>query len=390
MADAEYQHMNNTQAFVFMDKAKDANAVVVAFRGTEPFNAYDWSTDIDFSWVKLEGLGGVHLGFLEALGLGSRDSIETFMQMRKNAIATYTQTQAQEDREAAEAPPNTPRSPHHKSKPEIDATTPTSGLAQDIIENPDKPLAYDDITRQVSMLLYDNPDAKLYITGHSLGGALAALYATMLHYVGETEVASKIGAVYTFGQPRIGDEDFADYAGEKLRGKYFRVVYCNDVVPRVPFDNELFSFKHFGDCAYFNSVYDGLTLQEEPNRNFFAVGRQLTMHVNALWEVVQGVVMMPREHGEGFRESRMSMLFRMVGLLLPGIAAHSPTNYVNSIRLGPLPLKERLKGDIADAAEEFRLMHDNLKDIVYILFCALPALPGKDVVSFAADKIFHS
>jgi len=53
--------MRNTQAFVVMDKSEDANAVVVSFRGTEPFNAYDWSTDLDFSWVKLEGLGGVHL-----------------------------------------------------------------------------------------------------------------------------------------------------------------------------------------------------------------------------------------------------------------------------------------------------------------------------------------
>lgn len=48
--------MNNTQAFVVMDKPEDANLVVVAFRGTEAFNAYDWSTDIDFSWAKLDGL----------------------------------------------------------------------------------------------------------------------------------------------------------------------------------------------------------------------------------------------------------------------------------------------------------------------------------------------
>lgn len=40
--------MNNTQAFVVMDKPKDADVMAATFRGTETFNAYDWSTDIDF------------------------------------------------------------------------------------------------------------------------------------------------------------------------------------------------------------------------------------------------------------------------------------------------------------------------------------------------------
>lgn len=374
---AEYQQMKNTQAFVFMDKPKDANAVVVAFRGTEPFNGYDWSSDLDFSWMRIKGLGNVHIGFLEALGLGTRDSIDTFVKMRKNANESKSKTQMQENQEAAMAPPNTPRSPHHKTKPEIMATAPTSGLAQEVIDNPDKLLAYDDITKQVSMLLDDNPNAKLFVTGHSLGGALAALYSTMLHFTGETELVSKLGAVYTFGQPRVGDQDFAAYATEALVGKYFRVVYCNDVVPRIPFDNDLFSFRHFGDCAYFNSVYDGLKLAEEPNRNFFGMGRFLTMHLNAAWEVVQGALLIPLEYGEEFRETKLSVLYRLVGLLLPGIAGHSPTNYMNSIRLGPLPLRERLMGDIDDVTKEFHLIHDNVKDIAYVL-------------SFAVQKIFTS
>ena len=47
-----------------------------------------------------------------------------------------------------------------------------------------------------------------------------------------------------------------------------------------------------------------------------------------------------------------------------------------------------LKGDIADAAEEFHLMNNNLKDIVYIIFKALPDFPGRDVLTIAADKFF--
>jgi len=98
-----------------------------------------------------------------------------------------------------------------------------SGLTESIIDNVDKPLAFDEITQQVAKLLNANPAAKLFITGHSLGGALSSLYAVMLFYLGQTEVASKIGGVYTFGQPRVGDEDFAAYATGKLEDRY-----CHD------------------------------------------------------------------------------------------------------------------------------------------------------------------
>ena len=127
-----------------------------------------------------------------------------------------------------------------------------------MIEDNEKLLAYDDVTSVVRGLLAKHPGAKIYVTGHSLGGALAALYTGMLHYNGETEIVSKIAAVYTFGQPRVGDEKFAKYMMQHLTdSRYFRVVYCNDLVPRVPFDDELFAFKHFGLCFYYNSRYKG-------------------------------------------------------------------------------------------------------------------------------------
>ncbi|KAH9713938.1 hypothetical protein KPL71_020513 [Citrus sinensis] len=64
-----------TQVFLFCDKAEDANLIVISFRGTEPFNADDWSTDFDVSWYDIGQTSGsrhLHVGFLEALGLGSR------------------------------------------------------------------------------------------------------------------------------------------------------------------------------------------------------------------------------------------------------------------------------------------------------------------------------
>ena len=63
----------------------------------------------------------------------------------------------------------------------------------------------------------------LFITGHSLGGALALL-ATKL-------VASDVnGACYTFGAPRVGNYECFRF----IKTPVYRVVNSADVVPRVP------------------------------------------------------------------------------------------------------------------------------------------------------------
>jgi hypothetical protein len=143
-----------------------------------------------------------------------------------------------------------------RTKEEINNTRPTSGLSEVIIADDDRMLAYDYITKIVGNLLIDNPQARLLVTGHSLGGALAVLYGVMLYYNEEKEITNRL-EIYTFGQPRVGDQKFANYATRKHKGPYNRVVYCNDIVPRVPFDNKLFQFKHFGGCYYYDNWYRG-------------------------------------------------------------------------------------------------------------------------------------
>jgi hypothetical protein len=237
----ECHKKRSTEAFIFADKPQNMNAIVIAWRGTEPFNTWDWSTDIDFSWARFQNGMAVHLGFLEALGLCHRDNVDSFIKMDNNA-------QKKRNKHTADHPKRT--------KEEINNTPATSGLSDDIIANDSQILAYDDITKIVAKLLYDNPHAQLFVTGHSLGGALAAVYGAMLHYNAETEITDRLAAIYTFGQPRVGDQNFANYANQKLKGHYNRVVYCNDIVPRVPFDNKLFQFKHFGGCDYYDNCYN--------------------------------------------------------------------------------------------------------------------------------------
>lgn len=65
---------------------------------------------------------------------------------------------------------------------------------------------------------------RIWLTGHSLGGALATLAARRL------PASLKPYAVHTFGQPRVGDAVFA----RKYKIKHHRFVNNKDIVPTVP------------------------------------------------------------------------------------------------------------------------------------------------------------
>ncbi|WP_128700313.1 lipase family protein [Candidatus Velamenicoccus archaeovorus] len=64
----------------------------------------------------------------------------------------------------------------------------------------------------------------IYITGHSLGGALALVAAKYLS-------SDNIAACYTFGSPRVGNSEL----GDTIKPPIYRIVNANDLVPRVPF-----------------------------------------------------------------------------------------------------------------------------------------------------------
>ena len=76
----------------------------------------------------------------------------------------------------------------------------------------------------------------LWITGHSLGGAVAVLVASRV------SPAHSLKGVVTFGQPRIGDEQFA--AG--FRPRLLRFTTERDLVPKLPW-GVLSSYRHCGE-----------------------------------------------------------------------------------------------------------------------------------------------
>ncbi|WKY12673.1 hypothetical protein Q1695_003904 [Nippostrongylus brasiliensis] len=72
---------------------------------------------------------------------------------------------------------------------------------------------------------------RVTITGHSLGGALAALAAARIVKQGFRR-GDQI-TIYTFGEPRVGDHTFATNFDSMIKNSY-RVVFRRDLVPHLP------------------------------------------------------------------------------------------------------------------------------------------------------------
>ena len=86
---------------------------------------------------------------------------------------------------------------------------------------------YDDIAFKLEEAL-DDPRIKgkpLFITGHSLGGAVATIAARRL------DAERQIAACYTFGSPRVGTEGWV----AQIKTPIYRIVNSADPVPLVPF-----------------------------------------------------------------------------------------------------------------------------------------------------------
>ncbi|KAH9758213.1 Lipase 3 domain-containing protein [Citrus sinensis] len=252
----DFQKSYSTQAFLLRDTKANPNVIVVAFRGTEPFNADDWSVDLDVSWYKVTNVGKVHKGFMKALGLQE----------------------------------------NHGWPKEVDRLS----------DQP--PFAYYTIRQMLKEILQKNKEAKFILTGHSLGGALAILFVSVLVLHEETLLLDRLEGVYTFGQPRVGDEKFGEYMKENLN-KY--------------------------DVNY-RSCYQGKVMEEEPNKNYFNLFWVAPKIINAVWELVRGFIL-PYKKGPDYREGWLLRLARVVGLVIPGLSAHSPQDYDNALRLGSLP-----------------------------------------------------
>ena len=91
-----------------------------------------------------------------------------------------------------------------------------------------------------------NPGLNLAVCGHSLGGAMAILYALVSNHY------TSLLQVYTYGQPRVGNSNTAQSINNAFGTKYFRFVDHHDLVPHVP--PALMNYRHGGCEVYFDGT----------------------------------------------------------------------------------------------------------------------------------------
>ena len=98
-------------------------------------------------------------------------------------------------------------------------------------------------------ILAQNPASPgVWLTGHSLGAALATLAADRA----SQQHAFPVRGLYTFGSPRLGDMAFARRIDTgALKSRAFRFVNHLDIVPRVP---PPWGYRHAGRLCYFDET----------------------------------------------------------------------------------------------------------------------------------------
>ena len=114
--------------------------------------------------------------------------------------------------------------------------------------------AWESVEKRVIIQLrkWWTPNTLFWVTGHSLGGALATLAAISLDYQG-----FEVSGLYTFGQPRVGDWNFVSQVNARMGDHMFRYVNNNDVVPMVPPQFNILNptrlYGHMGQFRYFDA-----------------------------------------------------------------------------------------------------------------------------------------
>jgi hypothetical protein len=174
----------------------------------------------------------------------------------------------------------------------------------------------------------------LYFTGHSLGGALAALLA-----LSAKDAGMPIRGVYTFGMPRVGGPKFADRYNDALGDVTFRLAYGKDLVSRVPpTDLPGGPFKHVGRglvCP--DGRFDPGRLSRGTDSDEPAIERDVRttferLRHSGLLDVLSlatslRVMSGPRSPYEGF-------LGAIIGILPPPVRDHIPDRYWNALSEG--------------------------------------------------------
>lgn len=103
--------------------------------------------------------------------------------------------------------------------------------------------ALEDVWSQLTGFINNKATQNIWLTGHSLGGALATITAMRLH--------TRVKGLYTYGCPCVGGDTLCNFFSKNLAGKIFRYVNDNDFVAKgmesKPFKNLFPGYMHVGE-----------------------------------------------------------------------------------------------------------------------------------------------
>lgn len=103
---------------------------------------------------------------------------------------------------------------------------------------------YDDFRSKVLSLISEHPTYEIFITGHSLGGALATLFGYILSDI----IKSNINVI-SFASPKIGNKQWKLAFNNKINLKHTRIVISSDLIPCFP----LINYYHCGNLVKLNN-----------------------------------------------------------------------------------------------------------------------------------------
>lgn len=103
---------------------------------------------------------------------------------------------------------------------------------------------YEEFCRDLKRIINENPNHEIYITGHSLGGALATLFGYTL-----TNLTDRDVNVVSFASPKVGNYHWKNHFDSKNNLKHSRIIISNDFAPHFP----SFDYYHCGKCKVLNT-----------------------------------------------------------------------------------------------------------------------------------------
>jgi triacylglycerol lipase len=106
-------------------------------------------------------------------------------------------------------------------------------------------VAYDSVAKEIEESVLKLKDTPLYITGRSLGAALATVATQRLEH--KPRIREIIAACYTFGSPRVGDSHY----DIEFKSPIYRVVNTTDIVTVIPLI--AMGYIHIGDVRFLGS-----------------------------------------------------------------------------------------------------------------------------------------